>query len=84
MIEGMAVLGVFAVATLIYFSAFIQAQNEQGDATTELARLQETLAWHDERLRLARVKRWDDEMINRIVRQRAEVAGEIVRRNQGL
>jgi len=79
MIEALAILVVFLTAALIYLSAQMQAQSARRDPVAELARLQESLVWHDERLRLAKEQRWDDDMINRIAGQRAEILGELAR-----
>jgi hypothetical protein len=77
MIEGLAILFVFMTAALIYLGARVQAQNASRDPRAEAARLQESLIWHEERLRLAKEKNWDDGMINQIAGQLDEIQGKL-------
>jgi hypothetical protein len=79
MIEALAILVVFLTAALIYLGAQMQAQSARRDPVAELARLRESLVWHDERLRLAKENQWDAEMISRIAGQRAEISGQLTR-----
>jgi hypothetical protein len=83
MIESLAILAVFLIAALIYLGARLQAQGERRNPAAELARLQESLAWHEDRLRRAKEKQWDDGMIRPIAEQLAEIQAKLHRFQAG-
>ena len=83
MIESLAILAVFLIAALIYLGARLQAQSERRNPVAELARLQESLAWHEDRLRRAKEKQWDDGMIRPIAEQHAEIQARLHRFQAG-
>ncbi len=69
MIEASVILFVLVVAGSLFIGSRLMAQNARKDSVAERARLHETLAWHEERLRLAKAKNWDYDMINRITEE---------------
>jgi hypothetical protein len=79
MIEAFAILAVFLTASLIYLGARLQAQNDSLDPHAEEARLRESLAWHEDRLKQAQERRWDADMTGRIAEQLAEIQGKLAR-----
>ncbi len=69
MIEASVILFVLVAVGSLFIGSRLMAQNARKDCVTERARLHETLAWHEERLRLAKAKNWDYDMINRITEE---------------
>jgi hypothetical protein len=69
MIEASVILFVLVVAGSLFIGARLMAQNARKDPVAEIARLHESLAWHEERLRLAKAKNWDYDMVNRITEE---------------
>jgi hypothetical protein len=69
MIEASVILFVLLVAGFLFIGARLMAQNTRKDVMAEQARLRASLAWHEERLRQAKLKNWDYEMIHRISEQ---------------
>lgn len=69
MIEASVILFVLVVAGSLFIGSRLMAQNARKDSVAERARLHETLAWHEERLRLAKAKNWDYDMVNRITEE---------------
>ncbi len=69
MIEASVILFVLVVAGSLFIGSRLMAQNARKDSVAERARLHETLAWHEERLRQAKAKNWDYDMINRITEE---------------
>ena len=69
MIEAGVILLVFLVAGLLFVLSRGSAQNSRRNPAAELERLHETLARHEQRLRLAKAKHWDYDMINRITEE---------------
>jgi hypothetical protein len=65
-----------------FISARFQANSLRSGPQEERAQLQERLAWHEDRLRRAQEKNWDDGMIEQIAGQlsdtRRELAGVAV------
>ncbi|SDR96881.1 hypothetical protein [Opitutus sp. GAS368] len=81
MIEASVILFVFLVAGLLFVGSRLMAQNARSNPAAELVRLQETLAWHEERLHQAKQKNWDYDMINRIAGELAETRAQLARLN---
>lgn len=69
MIEASVILFLLVVSSSLFFGSRLMAQNARKDTVAERARLHETLAWHEERLRQAKAKHWDYDMINRITEE---------------
>jgi hypothetical protein len=69
MIEASVILFVLVAAGSLFIGSRLMAQNTRKDSAAERARLHESLAWHEERLRLAKAKNWDYDMINRITEE---------------
>ena len=79
MIESSVILFVFLVAGALFVGARLMAQNARRDPVALRLRLHESLVWHEERLRLAKEKNWDYDMINRIAGELAETRAELAR-----
>jgi hypothetical protein len=69
MIEAGVILMVLLVAALLFVVLRVAAQKARGNPAAEIARLHESLAWHEQRLRVAKAKNWDYDMINRITEE---------------
>lgn len=69
MIEASVILFVVMAAGSLFVGSRLMAQNARKDSAAERARLHESLAWHEERLRQAKAKHWDYDMINRITEE---------------
>lgn len=69
MIEASVILFVLVTAGALFVGSRLMAQNARKDSVAERARLHEALAWHEQRLRLAKQKHWDYDMINRITEE---------------
>jgi hypothetical protein len=69
MIEASVILLVGVAALGLFFGSRLMAQNARKDPVAELARLHETLAWHEERLRQAKERNWDRDMVHQINEQ---------------
>ena len=78
--EAVVILLVPLIAAAVYLSARFQAEGIAINPQQELAQLQERLAWHEDRLRRAREKNWDDVMVGQIAGQVAETRNELLRR----
>jgi hypothetical protein len=72
MIEASVILFVLVAAGSLFIGARLMAQNARKDPAAEMARLHESLAWHESRLRQAKAKNWDYDMINRITEELEE------------
>ena len=79
MIESSVILFVFLVSGALFLGARLMAQNARRDPVALRARLHESLAWHEERLRLAKEKNWDYDMISRIAGELAETQAQLAR-----
>ena len=69
MIEAGVILFVLVAVGSLFIGSRLMAQPARKDAVAERARLHASLAWHEERLRQAKVKNWDYDMINRITEE---------------
>ncbi len=69
MIEASVILLVLVAAGSLFIGSRLMARNARKDSAAERARLHQSLAWHEERLRLAKAKHWDYDMINRITEE---------------
>lgn len=69
MIEASVILFVLVAAGALFVGSRLMAQSARKDSVAERARLHEALAWHEQRLRLAKQKHWDYNMINRITEE---------------
>lgn len=81
MIEASVILFVVLVAGSLFIGARLMAQNSRKDVAAEKARLHESLAWHEERLRMAKQKGWDYDMVNRITEQLDETRFQLAQIN---
>jgi hypothetical protein len=79
MIESSVLLFIFLVSGALFIGARLMAQNARKNPTVELARLQESLVWHEERLRQAHLKKWDHDMVERITAQLEETRRQLAR-----
>lgn len=79
MIESSVILFVVLVASALFIGSRLMAQNARRDPVALRARLNESLAWHEERLRQAKEKNWDYDMINRIAGELAETQAQLAR-----
>ena len=77
MIEGITILAVFLAAAGFFIVTRLHAQEARRNPGAERTRLEESLAWHTERLRRAKEKQWDPEMIRSIAHQLAEVQTQL-------
>ncbi|MDB6113994.1 MAG: hypothetical protein JWQ83_810 [Lacunisphaera sp.] len=77
--EAVVILLVPLIAAAVYLGARFQGQGIALDPQQELAQLQERLAWHEDRLRQARAKNWDEAMVEQIASQLAEARRELGR-----
>lgn len=50
----------------VFIGGRLIAQNARKDAAREVERLRESLAWHEERLRQAKLRGWDYARVKRI------------------
>ena len=80
--EALIIPIVFAVAAAVYLSARFQAQSVRLSPQQELAQLRERLAWHEDRLRQAREKYRDADMIDRIAGELSDTRRELARFNE--
>lgn len=69
MFEGSIILLVLLVAVSLLVGARLRARNRRQDVAAETARLHKSLAWYEERLRLAKQKHWNYELIRKITEQ---------------
>jgi hypothetical protein len=69
MIEAGVILLVFLFVGALFIGSRLIAHNSRRNPAAELARLHESLAWHEARLRQAKQKNWDYDMINRITEE---------------
>ena len=81
MIESSVILFVLLVSGALFIGARLMKQNARSNPTAELARLRESLAWHEERLRQARLKNWDHDMVDRITAQLEDTREQLARVN---
>ncbi len=79
MIESSVILFVLLVSGALFIGARLMAQNSRKNPAVELARLQESLVWHEERLRQAQLKNWDRDMVDRITAQLEETRQQLAR-----
>lgn len=69
MIESTVITLLLLVSGGLFLAMRIMAQNARNNPAAERARLQQSLVWHEERLRDAQSKNWDHDMIARITAQ---------------
>lgn len=69
MIESSVIAFVLLVSAGLFIAMRLMAQNARNNPGAERARLQTSLAWHEERLRNAQQKNWDHDMVARITHQ---------------
>ena len=69
MIESSVIAFLVLVSGGLFLAMRLMAQNARNNPAAERARLQQSLVWHEERLRNARAKNWDHDMIARITAQ---------------
>ncbi|HEX7631485.1 MAG TPA: hypothetical protein VF388_05085 [Lacunisphaera sp.] len=69
MIESTVITLLLLVSGGLFLAMRIMAQNARNNPAAERARLQQSLVWHEERLRNAQEKNWDHDMIARITAQ---------------
>jgi len=79
MIEGGVVLLVFGVSVLIFIGAKIGARSARLSPQQQIDHLRERLVWHEDQLRLAREKKWDDVMVGQIMDQIADTRRQLLR-----
>lgn len=79
MIESSVILFVLLVSGALFIGARLMAQNSRRDPVALRARLHESLVWHEERLRRAKEKNWDHDMISRISGELAETRAQLAR-----
>jgi hypothetical protein len=77
--EAVILFVVPLIAVGVYFSARFSMSGRQVNPQEELARLQDQLAWHEDRLRRAKESNWDDGMIGQIAAQLTATQGELAR-----
>ena len=75
----MVVIIVPLIALAIYLGARFSAQGRPASPQEQVAQLREQLAWHEDRLRRAKAKNWDDFMISQIAAQLADTQGRLAR-----
>lgn len=79
MIESSVILFVFLTAVALFVGARLLSQhNRRKNPAAEIARLNTSLAWHEERLMRARQKGWDHDMVSQISTQIAETRAQLV------
>ena len=81
--EAVVILLVPLIAAAVYLSARFQGEGIAVNPQQELVQLRERLAWHEDRLRQAREKNWDDAMVEQIAGQLAETRDELLRLSLG-
>lgn len=79
--EAVVILFVPMVAIAVYLMARFQSQGAKLSPQEETARLREQLAWHEQRLRNAKEKKWDASMIGQIADQLADTEYQLARVN---
>jgi len=79
MIEAGVILLVFLVVGALFVGARRMAQNPRRDPAAERKRLHQSLAWHEERLRRAKQKNWDYEMVARITEELDDTRFQLAR-----
>ena len=81
MIESSVIVFVFLVAGVLFIGSRLMAQNARRDLVALRARLHESLTWHEERLRRAKEKNWDSDMVGRIAGELAETQAQLAQLN---
>ncbi len=81
--EAAVIIFVPLVAAAIYLGARFSASGRPASPQEELRQLHEQLAWHEDRLRRAKEKNWDDSMIAQIAAQLADTRGQLARVTAG-
>jgi hypothetical protein len=69
MIVASVILLVLLTSGSLFFGSRLLAQKARESAAAERARLHETLVWHEQRLRQAKAKHWDYNLINKITEE---------------
>ena len=82
--EAFVIVLVPLVAAAIYLGARFSASGRPANRQEELQRLREQLAWHEDRLRRAREKNWDESMISQIATQLADTRRQLARVTAGV
>ncbi len=67
--EALVLLLVPIVALAVYLAARFQAQGAPRTVAQQIEQLHQQLAWHEHRLRHAREKNWDHDMIRPIIEE---------------
>lgn len=81
MIESTVITLVLLLSGGFFIAMRLMAQNARNNPAAEQARLQQSLVWHEERLRNAQAKNWDHDMIARITAQVDETRAQLARIN---
>jgi hypothetical protein len=69
MIESTVITLLLLMSGGLFIAMRLMAQNARNNPVAERARLQQSLVWHEERLRQAQSKNWDQDMVMRITAQ---------------
>jgi hypothetical protein len=77
MIESSVILFVLLSSGALFIGMRLMAQNARRDPVALRARLHDSLVWHEERLRQAKEKNWDHDMISRITGELAETKAQL-------
>lgn len=83
MIEASVILFVLVAVGSLFIGSRLMAQNARKDSAAERARLHEALAWHEARLRQAKAKHWDYDMITRITEELDDTRFQLARLGPG-
>ena len=81
MIESGVIALLVLVSGGLFLAKRLMAQNARNNPAAERARLQQSLGWHEERLRNAQAKNWDHDMIARIAAQVEETRRQLAQVN---
>jgi hypothetical protein len=81
--EAAVILFVPLVAAAIYLGARFSAAGRPASPQEELQQLRERLAWHEDRLRRAREKNWDESMTGPIAEQLADTRRQLAQITTG-
>lgn len=76
--EALVIVFVPLIALGIYVISRFQTHGLPRNAEEEMAELRQRLAWHEQRLRHAREKNWDRDMIHQISEQLEDTRFQLV------
>ena len=79
MIESSVIAFLVLVSGGLFIAMRLMAQNARNNPAAERARLEQSLVWHEERLRQAQTKNWDHDMVARITAQVEETRQQLAR-----